>query len=516
MLKKIYGITIISLVITIIVLLIFSSVTIWNVISFEKAKKSTNEYENAKGDESNEINKIIGKMDDESGDNSISEEKKVLTEEANKPELSSGMTPIKWDGSNWVKASKLNENNDWYDYTKQKWANVAVVSSNYREADNGTVIPDAEIYAMFVWIPRFVYKIPSDYYHKTVTEDSLVSDNNNTNLVDIHFSQTQENGGDAWDANITIANENSTTENASTSWLTSSAFKFGDTELNGFWMAKFKASDNSQTSTENTSKDGILSTMYIKPGRYSEKSMTYDDIFISCRNMETNDIYGWKTADTLNDDGTFQNDNNGLDTHLTKNNEWAAVCFLTNSKYGINKLSVNSNIDTTNDKITGKSTNTTTVYNDNANITTTNNVYGIYDMSSSIWEAVSAYINTSNNIGSTKIVNSQDKYKNVYSAPSGISYTINYSSKDSIYGIFKYINGVAIYESSTSGNASASAWFKGRANIGSYSSNKYQMFFTRGGSYNNIASNYAFGYSYGLDKSEARSFRPSIVVGSGL
>lgn len=243
--------------------------------------------------------------------------------------------------------------------------------------------------------------------------------------------------------------------------------------------------------------------------------MTYDDIFKTCRNMEMNNIYGWDTASILKDDATFENDGNGLDSHLTKNSEWAAVCFLANSKYGVNKLVVNSGIDISNDKITGKSSDVTTVYTTNANVSTTHNVYGIYDISSSIWDAVSAYTNTANNIGSTAIVNAQDKYKNVYNAPLGISYTINYSSKDSIYGIFKYINGQALYECSTSGNASTTAWFKGRSNIGSYSS-KYQLLFTRGGSYNNIASPYAFGYAYGEDKSAARSFRPVIAVASGI
>lgn len=46
----------------------------------------------------------------------------------NKPKLSAGMTPVKWDSttSKWVKADSSNAGKDWYDYrtSANKWANV--------------------------------------------------------------------------------------------------------------------------------------------------------------------------------------------------------------------------------------------------------------------------------------------------------------------------------------------------------------------------------------------------------
>ena len=83
--------------------------------------------------------------------------------QSNTPRVGSGMIPIVYKGNQWVKADVLNENNSWFDYTKQQWANVATVTEDVRqtllEAPVDTVVPMDKINTMFVWIPRFKYKL---------------------------------------------------------------------------------------------------------------------------------------------------------------------------------------------------------------------------------------------------------------------------------------------------------------------------------------------------------------------
>ena len=82
---------------------------------------------------------------------------------ANRPVLAEGMIPITYDGSKWVKADEYGAYNNWYDYGNQKWANAVMVTSAKREtymnADVGTTIPENDILAYYVWIPRYKYKL---------------------------------------------------------------------------------------------------------------------------------------------------------------------------------------------------------------------------------------------------------------------------------------------------------------------------------------------------------------------
>ena len=63
----------------------------------------------------------------------------------------------------WVKADSSNTNYDWYNYSEKKWANVVLVSSTNRDSyingSVGTQIPESDILAYYVWIPRYKYKV---------------------------------------------------------------------------------------------------------------------------------------------------------------------------------------------------------------------------------------------------------------------------------------------------------------------------------------------------------------------
>ncbi|MEG2283344.1 MAG: hypothetical protein RSB99_01810, partial [Bacilli bacterium] len=76
------------------------------------------------------------------------------------PEPLEGMIPVTYNGTNWVKADTTAK---WYDYQTQMWANaVTVTETNRNSLKNsaaGTVIPMSDINTMWVWIPKYEYKV---------------------------------------------------------------------------------------------------------------------------------------------------------------------------------------------------------------------------------------------------------------------------------------------------------------------------------------------------------------------
>ena len=137
----------------------------------------------------------------------------------NAPVLADGMTPVKWDSSsgNWVETNTTDA--DWYNYEQ-------VPSTSSTIAGNGTgkwanaVTADG---SMWVWIPRYTYKIVSGY-HKS--GNSFSNDTAGTNEIAIKWS-------------------NGTTDDNSSSYLSHPAFTLNGEELTGFWVAKVEATDSS-------------------------------------------------------------------------------------------------------------------------------------------------------------------------------------------------------------------------------------------------------------------------------
>ena len=304
---------------------------------------------------------------------------------AEAPELAQGMIPVKFDTSgNAVVADTYAK---WYDYSNHEWANAVLVNcadstikSKYFNEDMslkpsvvGQTISMDEILQMYVYIPRYRYK--------------LFNANNGTSkeqAVDIIFEKvgTEKSNG---------------TENGE--WLTHPAFTFGNTELPGFWAAKFEAS-------------GSTDNYQIKPNQKSLTSINLATMYNTSRSTILNaSKYGL---------------NNNVDTHMMKNMEWGAIAFLTNSIYGryndfstciasgcevwINNINTGYGNGTAVDgqpqwgpSITGCAGSSTSAGVSNSqtacasgydwktngvNASTTGNQYGIYDMSGGAWEYV--------------------------------------------------------------------------------------------------------------------------------
>ena len=367
--------------------------------------------------------------------------------DVNSPILANGMTPIKWD-DNGNEIETTTEDIDWYNYENKKWANA--------KTSDGS---------MWVWIPRYEYKIPSENEHTI-----------NAGTIETNFlSNTQKN--------------------ATKDYIVHPAFTFGTDELMGIWIAKFEASGNE---TE----------VNIKPNEISLRNLKVGQMFTASKNMEKNSIYGWGITGI------------GIDTHLMKNVEWGAVAYLSQSIYGKNReVWPNPNVN----YITGQSGNNeysselTTTYSYNnkeygVEASTTGNFYGIYDMSGGTWEYVAAYVDNGHQylaeFGSSFIGNAIDeKYKDIYFS--------NGNTKLANYAVNNLKKGDAVYETSYLDNENIydRSWFLDY----SYMPCSNTPFFIRGGN-NNSGSNagiFAFHSHYGSE-SNIYGFRPTLIVKDSL
>ena len=294
------------------------------------------------------------------------------TSGANAPVLASNMIPVYYDETSgvWKKADKNNKdnNNRWYSYEssgeyKGMWANAVTVKDTNRQtylnATPGTTISMNDITTMWVWIPRFNAVTPNNYNGGTKAKP---------NAIDVTYAKQNEPAIDA--------------------------FTFGNKELSGFWYGKFETGH--ATLASNTTKNNLGCTneicnnangIIIKPNVTSLQYNNLSNFFFASRSMEqTGNSFGFVSSE--------------VDTHMSKNNEWGAVAYLTQSIYGrctdsttCAAVGINNNKNTitgygapagSNDSATNGAYNTTL----GKDASTTGTIYGIYDMAGGSYEFV--------------------------------------------------------------------------------------------------------------------------------
>ena len=309
----------------------------------------------------------------------------------NAPELDDNMIAVSYDGTNWVKASNDNSDNNWYNYEELKWANAITVSASIRDtylsSEVGTPISMDDIETMWVWIPRYSYTIGStdgtNYYGKKGCYLESAPTQALPGEIDIRFISTNiKDRGNAKYITTTGSRE----------YYTPDAFTFGDEELSGIWVGKFETSSSDPSAYRGGGNTTELDPM-IKPNINSWRYISVSNAFnVSLKMNDAGNRYGF---------------NESTDTHMMKNSEWAIVAYLSQSKYGklgnTNFTGANKEIyqNKSNYFITGCSygspsngnTDYGCQYQYNEEIkgtgaSTTGNIYGIYDMSGSAWEYV--------------------------------------------------------------------------------------------------------------------------------
>ena len=238
--------------------------------------------------------------------------------EPNAPELDSNMIAVRYDGSNWVKADS--STNNWYNYDKGEWANAVTVSSSsrstYLSAEVGTTISMDDIETMWVWIPRYSYTIGSEdgtnYYGKEGDYLDSTPTQALPGEIDVKFVSTSTK--DRGTAKYVVSN--GIEDN---SWYTPDAFTFGDEELSGIWVGKFETSSSNPSTSSGGGNVTNLDAM-IKPNVTSWRNINVSNIHaVATKVSAAGNRYGFST---------------NMNSHSMKNNEWAVVSYLSQSKYG--------------------------------------------------------------------------------------------------------------------------------------------------------------------------------------
>ena len=337
----------------------------------------------------------------------------------NAPELDDNMIAVSYDGTNWVKASNDNSDNNWYNYEELKWANAITVSASIRDtylsSEVGTPISMDDIETMWVWIPRYSYTIGStdgtNYYGKKGCYLENAPTKELPGEIDIRFIDTNiKDRGNAKYITTTGSRE----------YYTPDAFTFGDEELSGIWVGKFEPSSTTPDANYGGGNTSSLDPM-IKPNVVGWSFININNIYqVSLKLSTEGNRYGLST---------------NMNSHGIKNDEWGAVAYLSQSKYGKlgnnNYTGANKEIyQNKSDKyITGCSsgkpgdsgelgcpyTYDVDIYGTGAS--TTGTIYGIYDMSGGAWEYVMA--NYNDILGKSGFtVMPESKYYNKYTGTS--------------------------------------------------------------------------------------------------
>ena len=441
------------------------------------------------------------------------------------------MTPIKFtepedkkEGTT-VKTEYTDYN--WYDYEAKKWANA--------QTEDGS---------MWVWIPRYAYRINSSTQtcdivfligttDKYYDEDGKIQTAKRQTKKDETIDTTT-----GYTVHPAFTNESSI-EFANGGW---------DKELAGIWVAKFEAgyaggnnsakkvsSEVKYTQSEvwgayaetGTGEDGTISARNWTDGIYGStettiKYPTFQGLTYSMNYINHNDAFNISKILTGKDNIYGLNSNNA-DSHLMKNSEWGAISYLSQSKYGLNGTNIYINnvalsnsipsvyavtgcsaislenadgFSTTIEKLNNRTETKAYVWTqkNGTKASSTGTIYGIYDLSGGTWERTAAIVANGNDNLTTygsallnrgKNESSSTKYVTVYpSNDSGITDIDTASTKN--YEINARIYGDAIRETSTAGIGQKS-WYSDYSYFAGY----HSPFFVRGGDFSS-------GYDAGL------------------
>ena len=414
MYKSEKGITLIALVVTIIVLIILAGVSINLVLGdngiIEKAKEAKFKQERATVIDNAKLSLVEKQLDDVNGNISLTDaqvegvlskygtvnknedgsiksitpegkdyeiplneiwQDKIVeafdrTKKVNVPVLVSGMTAIKFTMpteetmGEVIKTSTTDV--DWYNYGEtyetRRWANA--------ETQDGS---------MWVWIPRYAYKIDST--NQTIDVKFLIGQTDNYYKEDgsIGTAQRQTEVDQTIDTSLDYTVHPAFTDESKINFANGG----WDSELTGIWVAKFEAgyasgNNNAPVVASNVNYTEIYSwvtnleagTSNLDGGAIGFIRNWLDGIFgetttaikypvfqgttYSMNYITHNDIYNISKA--LTDSGNiygFLNAN--ADSHMIKNSEWGAITYLSQSKYGQNGTEIainNANLNSGN------------------------------------------------------------------------------------------------------------------------------------------------------------------------
>ena len=515
--NKNLGITLVTLIITIVILLILAGIsisTLTNTGIFQKAKDAKKASENAQKEEDkliSEYEKEIVKQDAEG----------IWDGKVNKPDLMSGMSAIKFTeptDSTEGKDEKVSDSskNDWYNYSEKKWANA--------QTEDGS---------MWVWIPRYAYKINKS--NQTFDVVFLVGTTDNYYDKDgkLQTAKRQTSETDIPDATKDYVVHPAFTNESNIGYVNGGWKK----ELTGIWVSKFEAgyaggnnkADKVDSKIKYSQADAWVSGYETGSGDKAAQARnyynydgydntttyikypTFQGLTYSMNYINHSDAFSISRALT-DDNNIYKLSNKETDSHLIKNSEWGAVSYLGQSQYGLNGTNIRINNLTLNNSektiyaVTGYAaktlqdgdtkledarpvSSTEKVYKwtekEGQTASCTGTIYGIYDMSGGTWERTAAIVNNGNDSGNLNtygkaIMNAlnngkSSEYVTVYPTGESKGQSLDDASKSN-YAANTKIYGDAIRETSTAGLGQTS-WYSDY----SYFVGALLPFFERGG-----------------------------------
>ena len=388
--------------------------------------------------------------------------------EANEPLLDENtMIPIKYDeaSSKWIATTK--DDPDWYNYdeTNRKWANVMLSDGTYTvdTVPKDRPLEESELGSMFVWIPRYAYKIA--YFDNQTDKEAYISGGRTDTSKIVGYSDARGIVDDEGKVREDIT-KNISSIAVGDNYRPHPVFENNveqggwNKKLTGIWVGKFET-------TEKTSANGAN---MILPNQTSQTSLNVSTMFSRAQAIGTNL-------------------NMTLDSHMMKNTEWGATAYLAESKYGRNGTEVSVNQCSSYITGAGKGTGENQIYNSiyssseitaeqryNGDIgilsSTTGNVYGVYDMSGGAYEYVMGIYGTNGSptVGSSGFTKfPDDKYYNLYTTTSANNTNIGdalyetakwHSDNASFVSLVRYyffVRGGYCYQTSNAGVFSFSA-----------------------------------------------------------
>jgi hypothetical protein len=496
------------------------------------------------------------------------------------------MIPIKYAGSTaapiWQKADITNASEDWFDYEGRKWANAVTLDDSTQKyntaggagaltplvyfrdhAPVGMIIPEADILGYWVYIPRYAYEVQRrDAVDKPITSQTLFdirfetkTDGIKTPIATTSTTTTHNDYRTARSAYRSYPGHDITS--ATSTWATHPAFwwdkdndgtRDGDEELNGIWVGKFETTGSQTRPT-------------IKPGIKSQINQYIGAQFAIARGigpLKNGAMEGGNSGQYGANYHNFAQTADNLNVHQQKSTEWGAAAYLSTSIYGVgstnsrvqNNSYYNSSLGDGNGEtgygVTGcgpgssgsdaqQTTACSHYYTALGQLgSTTQNVYGVYDMAGGAWEYVMGNRTTSV-LGATSIAtymatSPELKYLSLYGAGITLPNILGTGSLENTFGtkpswssgsseiyynwdicVWETCGGQALSEtiSVQSVTGDSQAWGTDRSNFVDSSS---QWFVYGGASFNTSdAGLYALNESNGSGSSKGVSFRASLV-----
>ena len=261
-------------------------------------------------------------------------------------DLDKNMIPVKYTGTitnaRWTSIANPEDEDakgNWYDYGKKQWANAVTVKketlSKYQGKDK--LIDQTDILGYWVYIPRYAYEVMRrDGTDKPVKEQNFDIKFENTKTPKKRPLACKTGNGKDYRTECNVSRELPLTGGEVSTWATHPAFTFGTKELNGIWFAKFETTGNNTQPTV-LPNEAHMSGEYTASANVGRMYTTAKTIGVADRkNFGGNTDY---SVPTPNNHHLAK-----LSSHMVNNNDWGAATYLSASKYGAgyNKVQINA------------------------------------------------------------------------------------------------------------------------------------------------------------------------------